>query len=98
MIGAVIIDDEDVNIKLIERLIKKEFATINILGASSTKAGAVELINKVHPDLIFMDVSLDASNTGFDVLEEIEPLDAKVIFVTSHDEFAIKAFDYNTIA
>jgi len=34
MIGAVIIDDEDVNIKLIERLIKKEFATINILGAS----------------------------------------------------------------
>ncbi|MBJ7882015.1 LytR/AlgR family response regulator transcription factor [Gelidibacter salicanalis] len=98
MIGAVIIDDEVENIKLIERLMKKECSTVNILGVSNTKSGAVELINKVRPNLIFMDVNLDAFYTGFDVLEQIEPLDAKVIFVTSYDEFAIKAFGYNTIA
>ncbi len=98
MIRAVIIDDEQVNIKLIARLLKNNCMSVNILGVSNTKEEAVNLINQVSPNLIFMDVNLDASHTGFDVLEEINSLDAKVIFVTSHNEFAIKAFDYNTIA
>lgn len=98
MIKAVIIDDEEDNIKLITRLIKINCAHINILGSANTKKDAVSLINQTNPDLIFMDINLDGDNTGFDVLEEITQLNTKVIFVTSYNEFAIKAFNYNTIA
>ncbi len=97
MTRAVIIDDDEVNIKLITRLIEANCLSVNILGSSNTKDEAVELINQVNPNLIFMDINLDDNNTGFDVLEEVTQLDAKVIFVTSFDEFAIKAFNYNTI-
>lgn len=98
MIEALIVDDEKENIELVTRLLKLHCSSINILGTASTKKEAVSLINKTKPNLIFMDVNLDGNHTGFDVLEEIDQLDAKVIFVTSFDKYAIKAFDYNAIA
>ncbi|MFD1615296.1 LytR/AlgR family response regulator transcription factor [Gelatiniphilus marinus] len=98
MIEALIVDDEKENIELVTRLLKKNCPSINILGSANTKKDAVELINNLSPNLIFMDVNLDGNHTGFDVLEEIDQLDAKVIFITSFDKYAIKAFDYNTIA
>jgi two-component system LytT family response regulator len=97
MTRAVIIDDDEENVKLITRLIETNYLPINILGSSNTKDEAVALINQVNPNLIFMDINLDDNNTGFDVLEEVTQLDAKIIFVTSFNEFAIKAFNYNTI-
>lgn len=98
MINAVIVDDDKENIKLISRLIEINCSSLNILGTASTRKNAVDLINKVNPNLIFMDINLDGDNTGFDVLEAINQINVKVIFVTSFDKYAIKAFDYNTIA
>lgn len=98
MTNAVIIDDDEDNIKLLKLLIKGSNLPVNILGSSSTKQEAVELINQSHPNLIFMDINLDKDNTGFDVLDEADQFDAKVIFITSHDNYAIKAFDYNAVA
>lgn len=70
MTNAVIIDDDEDNIKLLKLLIKGSNLPVNILGSSSTKQEAVELINQSHPNLIFMDINLDKDNTGFDVLDD----------------------------
>ena len=98
MIEAVIVDDEEENIKFVTRLLKMHCSSISVLGSAKTKKEAVDVINKTNPNLIFMDVDLDGGHTGFDVLEDIDQLDAKVIFITSFDKYAIKAFDYNTTA
>ena len=54
------------------------------------------LIEEGKPDLVFLDIKLD-QGTGFDLLDQLEGFDFKVIFVTAYNEFAIQAFEYNTI-
>lgn len=95
-INAVIIDDEISNIVLLESLLKKYCPLINIVGEANTKQEAIQLINTIKPRLIFMDIILD-EGTGFDVLEEANYKKSKVIFVSSHNEYAIKAFKYSAI-
>jgi len=56
---------------------------------------AVEKIEALKPDLIFLDVQMPALN-GFEVLERISER-PWVIFCTAYDEFALKAFETNSI-
>lgn len=95
-INAVIIDDEISNIVLLESLLKKYCPLISIAGEANSKQDAIQLINNIKPKLIFMDIMLD-EGTGFDVLEEVNHKESKVIFVSSHNEYAIKAFKYSAI-
>ena len=73
----------------------ESFPQIEIVGECNKGSDAVEEINKLEPDLIFLDVQMPGMN-GFDVLDEIvhEPY---VIFTTAYDQYAIKAFERNAI-
>jgi two-component system, LytTR family, response regulator len=91
---CLIIDDE----KLARDLIREYLAQIpelELLGECSKGTEAVEKINSLKPDLIFLDVQMPGMN-GFDVLEEIED-EPYVIFVTAYDQHAIKAFEKNAV-
>jgi two-component system LytT family response regulator len=55
----------------------------------------VEKINKLKPDLIFLDVQMPGMN-GFDVLDEIDH-EPHVIFTTAYDQYAIRAFEKNAV-
>ncbi len=93
---AVIIDDEKKNVKLLEHFLKTYCPQVNIIGTAFTKADSIKLIDEKKPQLVFLDIVLD-TDTGFDVLDEISHEEFKVIFVTSHSEYAIRAFKYNAI-
>jgi len=69
--------------------------TIEIAGAAESGAEAVELINGLRPDVVFMDIEMPELN-AFDVLERLEytPL---VIFSTAYDRYALKAFEVHSI-
>jgi len=95
-ITAVIIDDEISNIILLENYLNKYCPLVDLIGEANTISSAVTLINTKKPKLIFLDIMLD-EGTGFDVLEEVTHKDSKVIFVSSHNEYAIKAFKYSAI-
>lgn len=95
-IDAVVIDDEVDNTKILVHFIQKYCPLVNIVGEANTSVEAIALINRVKPKLIFLDIILD-EGTGFDVLDEVSHKETKVIFVTSYDKFAIKAFKYNAI-
>lgn len=91
---AVIVDDE----RLARQELKSMLATypgIEIAGECADVKSAVETINNVRPDVIFLDIQMPGK-TGFDLLEEITFV-PEVVFVTAHDEFALKAFEVNAL-
>jgi len=91
-ISALIIDDEPLSRKLIINLLAS-VSEIEVTEQCKTGREAIEIINKLSPDLIFLDIKLK-DMTGFDVLEKISIKVPLVIFVTAFDSFAIKAFDF----
>jgi two-component system LytT family response regulator len=92
---AVLVDDEPLAIKRLERILGPYQDTIEIVGKAQSGADAVELINELRPDLVFLDIQMPEL-TGFDVLERLDytPL---VIFSTAYDEYALRAFEVNSI-
>ena len=91
---CLIIDDEKLARDLLREFLES-FPQIEIIGECSKGKEAVEQINKLTPDLIFLDVQMPGMN-GFDVLDEIEH-EPYVIFTTAYDQYAIKAFERNAV-
>ena len=94
MIKSIIVEDSKLaQIELVNLL--KSNKQIEVVGIAENGAKAVEMINNLNPDLVFMDIHLPDMD-GFEVLNEINVL-PQVIFTTAYDEYAIKSFDFNTI-
>jgi two-component system LytT family response regulator len=93
-ITCVIVDDEKLARELLQEYLL-QLPNIQVLGECSKGKDAVEMIDKLKPDLIFLDVQMPGM-TGFDVLEEITH-DPYVIFCTAYDQYAIKAFEKNAV-
>jgi two-component system LytT family response regulator len=51
---------------------------------------------KHHPDLILLDIKMK-DGTGFDLLEQIENIDFKIIFITAYNQYAIKAIKFSAL-
>jgi two-component system LytT family response regulator len=91
---CLIIDDEKLARDLIIEYLQGH-PELELVGECTKGTEAVEKINLLKPDLIFLDVQMPGMN-GFDVLEEIEH-EPYVIFVTAYDQHAIKAFEKNAV-
>jgi two-component system LytT family response regulator len=91
---CLIIDDEKLARELLHEYLEG-FPEIEVIGECAKGTEAVERINKLKPDLIFLDVQMPGMN-GFDVLEEIDH-DPYIIFTTAYDQYAIKAFEKNAV-
>lgn len=93
-INAVVVDDERLARKdLISML--AEFNRIHVVGEADDVSSAVEVIKQHHPDVIFLDIQMPGAS-GFELLDRID-IDAKIIFVTAYDEYAIHAFEVNAL-
>lgn len=92
MIRAVLVDDEPPARRKLRHLLSGE-PDFFIAGEAGSGAEAVELLNRLQPDLAFLDIKLPDSS-GFDVIESLESRDRlHIVFVTAHDDFALKAFE-----
>lgn len=91
-IKTIIIDDERLARKELKKLLLNH-SLIEIIDEASNADEAIQKIESLKPDLIFLDIQMP-EKTGFDLLEELIYL-PKVIFVTAYDEYAIKAFEVN---
>lgn len=99
IIKTLVVDDEKISIKVFEQLLS-QFKEIEIIASVQNVDDAVEAIYEHQPDIVFLDVQMPKKN-GFDLLAEIKNFEFQptIIFVTAHDEYAIKAirhsaFDY----
>jgi two-component system LytT family response regulator len=95
-ISALIADDEPVSREALRLLLNQEH-DLEIVGVSGTGREAADAINKLRPDLVFLDVQMPELN-GFDVLKAIRGSQMPaVIFVTANEEFAAKAFEVHAM-
>lgn len=91
---CLIVDDEKLARDLLREYLEG-FPEVVIVGECAKGSDAVELVNRLKPDILFLDVQMPGMN-GFDVLEEIDH-DPYVIFTTAYDQYAIKAFEKNAV-
>ena len=96
MIRALIIDDVELARDAI-RLRLAETRDFEVVGEAGTGAEADALIRSLIPDLIFLDVQLP-DRDGFELLDCLNsPQMPQVIFVTAHDQYALRAFDTDAV-
>jgi two-component system LytT family response regulator len=95
-IRTLIVDDELLARERVRQLLA-DAPEIELIGECSNGREAVTAIREKHPDLVFLDVQMPELD-GFGVLQEIgnAPLPA-VVFVTAHDKFAVRAFEFHAV-
>jgi two-component system, LytTR family, response regulator len=94
MIKAIIIDDENKSRDVIYELLKECFDEIKVVAQAGDVEHSVREIEKHKPNLLFLDIDLP-DGTGFDVLKKINYKDMKIVFITAHQEYAIKAIKFS---
>ncbi|WP_315814300.1 response regulator transcription factor [Paraflavitalea speifideaquila] len=96
MINSLIVDDELRNVSILRKMIERYCSGIAVTGEATTIAEAKELIRTSAPQLVFLDIEMRRGN-AFDLLDQLEPVNFEIIFVTAFDNYAIKAFKYNAL-
>src|SRR4249919_441240 len=91
-----IVEDEDLAVKKIIKTLHEVDTAVEIAGVTdSIDATTSWLQNNAAPDLILMDIEL-SDGQSFEIFSRIQ-VKSPVIFTTSYDEFALKAFKVNSI-
>ncbi len=96
MIRTIIIEDEYRAADRLERLVLSLDEQITILDKLDSVETAVEwFTTNPHPDLLFLDIQL-ADGLSFEIFDQVK-VNSFVIFTTAYDEYAIRAFELNSI-
>ncbi len=93
---AVIIDDEASVRESTQTLLSIYCPDIEVIGQASGVKEGIALIQEKKPDLAFLDVEM-SDGTGFDVVYSFKDRDFAIVFVTGHNEYAVKAFRLSAI-
>lgn len=96
MLRTIVVDDEVKNIKLLKKMLRDYCPQVDVIGEAGNIDEAHSLILLSKPDLVFLDIVMPFGN-AFDLLNNLMPIDFDVVFVTAHDNFAIKAIKYSAL-
>lgn len=88
-LSAIIVDDELSARENLKMLLSKYCELINVIHTFSGAEDAVPMINASKPDVLFLDIAMPNVN-GFEMLQLLETIPS-VVFVTAHEQFAMKA-------
>src|SRR5688572_33329912 len=91
-----IVEDEDLAVKKLRKTLQSVDENATVVGqADSIKSSVEWLQSNPAPDLILMDIEL-ADGQSFEIFNQAK-VKSPVIFITSYDEYALKAFKVNSI-
>lgn len=71
-------------------------SSIDVIGVCDNGIEAIHQIDALQPDLVLLDIRMPQVN-GFQVLNTVRKVPPAVIFITAHDEYALKAFEVHAI-
>jgi DNA-binding LytR/AlgR family response regulator len=95
LLRTLVVDDEPVARKvLIDELV--ELPDIDIVGEAENGEAALESIERLHPDLIFLDIQMPIRD-GFEIARSIRGPLPSIIFVTAFSEHALRAFEVGAV-
>lgn len=93
---VVIVEDEKAAARRLSQLLKELNPEIHVAGIMDTVSRAVQWFrSNPYPDLAFFDIQL-ADGIGFDIFDQVR-IDCPVIFTTAYDNYALRAFEVNSI-
>lgn len=96
MIKAVIIDDEDNCIEVLQYELKRHHPEIDIVASFNDSSRALSTIEKLDVDVVFLDIEMPKYN-AFQFLDALGKIDFQIIFTTAYDHYALKAFRYYAV-
>jgi len=97
MVKAIVVDDEPLALHHLAEEIER-LSQLEVIGKYRNPKVAIEAIYREHPEVVFLDIEMPEMS-GITMAEQIaERLpDVKIVFVTVHDEFAIRAFEISVL-
>jgi two-component system LytT family response regulator len=96
MLHTLLIDDEPRGLNSMQKLLELNCPDVSIVATCTNVDDAIEKINQLHPDLVFLDIAMPVKN-GFDLLRQVGEPQFEVIFVTAHNNFMIEAFHFSAV-
>lgn len=96
MIDAIIVDDEPYCCEMLSLLLQKYCPEVNVTSICLSGMQAIKEIREKKPQLVFLDIEMP-DMSGFDVLQKLYEVNFKIIFVTSYDQYAIKAIKFSAL-
>lgn len=96
LLKTIIIDDEVSIRETLRTYLSIYCPQVKVIGEAGSVEEAEALIRRNPPDLLLLDIHLDGG-TGFDLLNRFDAPDFRVIFITAHDEYALKAFRVSAV-
>src|ERR1700759_2152964 len=90
---AIIIDDEFKSREVLKILLK-EYSDLTVIGEASNVNEAIHILEDSAADVVFLDIRLHTEK-GFDILDQFPDRAFEIIFVTSYDQYALKAIKYD---
>lgn len=92
---TILIDDEPLAISRLKRLLANFEDVFEVIDSANNGEEGLEKIESQQPDLIFLDIEMPLMN-GFQMLEALDYM-PMVIFCTAYDQYAIQAFEENSL-
>jgi DNA-binding LytR/AlgR family response regulator len=93
--NCIIVDDDKLTCKLLEGFVSK-FSSLNLVGCFSDSVEARNILTKRNDiELIILDIEMPEMN-GFDFITSLD-FPPNIIIVSSAEEYALKAFDFNVV-
>ncbi len=93
---AVIIDDMPQAIISLKEDLATYCPDVQVVGTAEGVLSGAKVIRQEEPDIVFLDIQMQ-DGTGFDLLEVMGGIKAKVIFTTASDAYAIRAFRFSAV-
>lgn len=91
---TLIVEDEYLAAEELRKMLEAH-PEIEILGTADSLPMAIEIIQKLKPQLLLLDINLRGAS-GFDLLEQLDEVPL-VIFITAYDQYALKAFEVSAL-
>src|ERR1051326_1899643 len=96
MIKAIIIDDEPYCCEILAGMLEECCREVEVVAICNNGSDGLLSIRQYSPALVFLDVEMPKMN-GFEMLEQLPAINFHLIFTTSYDQYAIKAFRFSAI-
>ncbi len=96
-ITAIIIDDEELARENLRMLLNEFCTEVEIVGIGQNVEEARQLIQEKKPEAVFLDIRMPSGEEGLELLEDVKANNFQIVFVTAFKDYAIKAFNINSI-
>lgn len=94
--NIIIVEDNPAAKAMLEGALLELYPSISSIRAADNITDGLKLLQAHQPDLAFLDVELP-DGTSFDLLQQLDNIDFKIIFTTAHEKYALQAIKYSAL-